>query len=429
MGVSRRTVLGALGLAGLAGCRDRPGTLGSAATDGSATPAPEASGPAPADAPYTGQLTEVLRRGLAPTPENPRHPSYAGAVAWVSVGGVTTARVAVGDALRYTAGPVELAPGKRVAMRTDSVFDLASVTKVYTAILALQLAERGTVDLDAPVSRYLPGFTGAGKAAVTVSMLLTHTSGLPVGPRISGKPDAAARWTAVLATPLVDGAVPGSVYRYSSTGMIVLGRLVEAVTGERLDRVLRANLTDPLGLRDTGYLPAGWLSAPDRAARLAATDARSSRGLLRGVVHDDVCDQLGGVAGHAGIFGTAADLVALGELLLGEGQYRGERLLRPETVRRMLTNANAGKPAVDAERPDRTADHGLGVVLNQPWFMGGLAAPTTFGHTGFTGTSLLVDPRRRLVLVLLTNRAHPNWSWANPDPVRAAVADVLAATT
>ncbi len=91
----------------------------------------------------------------------------------------------------------------------------------------------------------------------------------------------------------------------------------------------------------------------------------------------------------------------------------------------MLTNANKGKPAVDPERPHRTADHGLGVVLNQPWFMGKLAGPRTFGHTGFTGTSMLVNPERGLVFVLLTNRAHPNWSWADPDPARVAAANTI----
>jgi CubicO group peptidase (beta-lactamase class C family) len=92
----------------------------------------------------------------------------------------------------------------------------------------------------------------------------------------------------------------------------------------------------------------------------------------------------------------------------------------------MLRNANTGLPAVDPDRPNRTSDHGLGVVLNQPWFMGRLARPTTFGHTGFTGTSFLVQPDRRRVLVLLTNRAHPNWSWADPDPARVAVANAFA---
>jgi CubicO group peptidase (beta-lactamase class C family) len=161
-------------------------------------------------------------------------------------------------------------------------------------------------------------------------------------------------------------------------------------------------------------------------ARMVATDARSSRGLLRGVVHDDVANNLGGIAGHAGIFSTAADLATIGHLLLNGGSLDGTRILAQETVRQMLTNANSGLPAIDADRPQRSADHGLGVELNQSWFMGGLSTPDTFGHTGFTGTSILVHPPAQLVLVLLTNRAHPNWSWANPDPVRASVASIVA---
>jgi CubicO group peptidase (beta-lactamase class C family) len=247
-----------------------------------------------------------------------------------------------------------------------------------------------------------------------------------LGAALAGRAGGAEGRAAVLRTPLVAGAVPGGAYRYSSVGMLVAAQLVERVTGWPLDAALRAGITRPLGLRDTGFRPRTWLDADDEAARLVATDARSSRGLLRGVVHDDVAYQLGGVAGSAGVFATAADVAALGQALLDGGALRGRRILAAGTVRAMLTNANRGLPAYDPDRPGRPSDHGLGVTLRQPWFMGGLSAAGTFGHTGFTGTSLLVDPRRRLVLALLTNRAHPNWSWADPDPMRAAVADVLA---
>ena len=277
-------------------------------------------------------------------------------------------------------------------MRPDSIFDLASITKVYTAILLLQQVDKGKVELDAPVVEYLPGFTGTGKTAVTVAMLLTHTSGLPVGAKVTGLPDNAARWKAVLATPLVSGATPGGTFRYSSVGLMVAGKIVEKVTGQPLDQALKTDLTGPLGLRDTGFTPNSWLTAGARSTRLVATDARSSRGLLRGTVHDDVANHLGGIAGHAGIFATAADLAAIGQLLLDGGVYQGRRILAEATVRKMLTNANAGKPAVDPERPNRTSAHGLGVVLDQPWFMGRLAAARTFGHTGFAGPSLVVDP-------------------------------------
>lgn len=428
MSVRRRAVLGAgfaAAATALTGCGERA-TAVWAQAGATASPTHHANsglGKAPAakgGVPYASRVTAAVRRYLVPTPENPNHPTYAGAVALVSVNGVTTVHAAVGHALRYGAGPVELPAAERVAMRPDSIFDLASVTKVYTAILALQQVDKGRIDLAAPVVRYLPGFTG--KDTVTAAQLLAHTSGLPVGAKVTGHADDDARRAAVLATPLVSGAVPGRTFRYSSVGLMVIAQLVEKVAGQRLDQALKTGLTGPLGLTDTGFSPLRWA---DRA-RLVATDARSSRGLLRGVVHDDVAHALGGIAGHAGIFSTAADLAVVGQMLLGGGAYRGKRILAEATVRRMLANANPGLPAIDPERPGRSADHGLGVVLNQPWFMGKLSTPQTFGHTGFTGTSLLVHPRRKLVLVLLTNRAHPNWSWANPDPARVRVANTLA---
>ncbi|WP_203700542.1 serine hydrolase domain-containing protein [Asanoa iriomotensis] len=445
MSVSRRTVLGG-GLAAAVGaltaaCADpatpewaqsgggleTPGAGRAGLGKQGSTPAPSAkpSATTAAPKPTDTRMSAALTRFLAPTKENPDHPTYAGAVALVTVGGKVQTEVAVGDALRYKAGPVELAPAQRVKTRTDSIFDLASVTKVYTSILLLQQVDKGKVDLAAPVADYLPGFTGTGKAAVTVEMLLTHTSGLPVGAKVTGLSSNAARRSAVLATPLVSGAVPGKTFRYSSVGLMVAAFLVEQMTGQTLDAALKTQLTGPLGLRDTGFKPLTWLSRADQAARLVATDARTSRGLLRGTVHDDVANIMGGVAGSAGVFSTAADLAVIGNMLLNGGTHGGKRILSANIVKRMLTNANKGKPAIDPERPFRTADHGLGVVLNQPWFMGRLSGSRTFGHTGFTGTSLLVNPDKKLVLVLLTNRAHPNWSWANPDPARVAAANAV----
>ncbi|WP_308042369.1 serine hydrolase domain-containing protein [Micromonospora sp. PLK6-60] len=446
MHLARRTLLGA-GLAAttatLTGCADRParpapgatGPTGGTGVPGrvaasapvaaptSATPTPRAAGPAP----YAQRVTDILTRHLKPTPAHPRHPAYAGAVALAMVDGEITMHTAVGHALRYAAGPRELPARQRVPMRPDSIFDLASLTKVYTAILVLQLVDQGRVELAAPVQAYLPGFSGPGKERVTVAMLLAHTGALPVGAKVRGLSGDAARRAAVLGTPLLPGATPGDAFRYSSVGLMVLAQLVEQLTGTSLDRALRDGLTTPLGLRDTGFRPLTWLSASAKAHRLVATDARTSRGLLRGTVHDDVCALLGGVAGHAGVFATAEEVAVIGQLLLNGGTYQGRRILSSAVVDRMLSNANRGRRAYDPDRPGRPADHGLGVVLNQPWFMGDLAGPATFGHTGFTGTSLLVDPRRKLVLVLLTNRAHPNWSWSDPDPIRVAVADAVAA--
>ncbi|MEV0715047.1 serine hydrolase domain-containing protein [Asanoa sp. NPDC050611] len=440
MSVSRRTVLSG-GLAAAVGaltaaCGEPAAPEWAQSVDGSGraglgkpgagpTSTPDATKAPPRSDAAAARMTTALSRFLKPTKENPDHPTFAGAVALVTVGGKVRTQVALGDAVRYKAGPVELPAAQRVRMRTDSIFDLASVTKVYTSILLLQQVDKGTVDLAAPVAGYLPGFTGTGKDAVTVEMLLTHTSGLPVGAKVTGLSSAAARRAAVLATPLVKGAVPGRTFRYSSVGLMVAAALVEQVTGQSLDAALKSRLTGPLGLRDTGFKPLSWLSRADQAARLVATDARTSRGLLRGTVHDDVANVMGGVAGSAGVFSTAADLAVIGNMLLNGGTHGGKRILSTGIVKRMLTNANKGKPAIDPERPQRTADHGLGVVLGQPWFMGRLSSARTFGHTGFTGTSLVVHPDRKLVLVLLTNRAHPNWSWADPDPARVAAADAV----
>ncbi|HET9517652.1 MAG TPA: serine hydrolase [Actinoplanes sp.] len=440
--LTRRTLLGAglaASTAALTGCAEPASwadTLGDPPASGSPiTPSPAPAGtvsPAPAaattrpPAPYAKQVTDKLKYYLKPTPDNPRHPGYAGAVALVTVDGETTVHTAVGHALRYAAGPRELPASRRVAMRPDSIFDLASLTKIYTSLLVLMLVDQGKVELGAPVVEYLPGFTGTGKRNVTVQMLLTHTSGLPVGVDVRGLPNLAAKRRKILATPLLNGVVPGAAFRYSSTGMLVLEQLVTKLTGKAFDVAVRDGITTPLGLTYTGFKPLDRLSSKDKA-RLVATDARSSRGLLRGVVHDDLCNNLGRVAGSAGLFGTAAEVAAIGQLLLDKGSYRGKRILSERVVATMLTNHNEGKPAYDPARPGRPSAHGLGVVLGQPWFMGKLSGPATFGHTGFTGTSLLVEPRRRLVLVLLTNRAHPNWSWSDPDTHRRAVADIVAA--
>ncbi|MFI5840167.1 serine hydrolase domain-containing protein [Catenuloplanes sp. NPDC051500] len=412
MPVTRRTVLrSGLGAAALtlSGCAEPDATPAMWGTPSSSS-APPLPVPSAAPSVDAAAIEAVLTRQLTPTPQNPQHPGYAGAVAIAWRDGLPLASATVGDALRYRAGPVELPAAERVAMRPDSIFDLASITKVYTAILTLRLVDRGTLDLDVPLSRFLPQFTAPG---VTAAMLLTHTSGLPVSP---------ATPAGFLSTPPV--AAPGTVFRYSGVGPMVLGRLIEKQTGLSLDRALREHVTGPLGLSDTGYTPLSWV---DDRERIAATDARTSRGLLRGEVHDDICDALGGVAGHAGIFATAADVAVIGQLLLDGGTYRGTRILSTEIVARMRTDANEGMPVAAGEHPGRTAAYGLGVVLDQPWFMGGLTSPGTFGHTGFTGTSLLVDPVRRAVVVLLTNRAHPNWNWADPDPYRVDVHDAVAA--
>jgi len=353
----RRSILKA-GLASgtgmLTSCGNRPRSPSPAgwnapSEEPSATSAPS-SGPnaspttSPAPSGYTARLADILTRYLARTTDHPKYPAYAGAVVLTTINGAVTAHRAVGHALRYGPGPVDLGTADRVAMRPDSIFDLASITKVFTALLVLQQAERGRIDLAAPVASHLPEFTGTGKDAVTPAMLLAHTSGLPDAISLSSTPSIAERRAVILRAGLVSGAVPGTVFRYSDLNYMTLALLLEKVTGQPLDALVRTNVTGPLGLRDTGFLPLTWLSSDARATRLVATDAVSRRGLLRGIVHDSNADVLGGVAGHAGMFSTAADLAVVGQMLLNHGQYAGKRLLAEATVKRMLTNANPGLP-------------------------------------------------------------------------------------
>nr|BFE69255.1 hypothetical protein GCM10020092_025560 [Actinoplanes digitatis] len=174
---------------------------------------------------YAARVRNVLTRYLKPTSDNPKHPGYAGAVALVMVDGKKRRCIRLSVTPCATRlSPVELAANKRVAMKPDSIFDLASLTKVYTALLVLQLVDQGKVELDQPLRKYLPEFTGTGKGAITVAMLLAHTSALPVGAKVTGLADNASRWKAVLTTPLVKGGVPGTTFRYSSVGLMVLGR-------------------------------------------------------------------------------------------------------------------------------------------------------------------------------------------------------------
>ncbi|MDO3705153.1 serine hydrolase domain-containing protein [Micromonospora sp. C28SCA-DRY-2] len=375
---------------------------------------------------HVDRMPADLTAYLEPTPDHPGHPTYAGAVVLAAKDGVVVQHAAVGSAVRYSAvGPppglvgVELPADQRLPMRPDTIFDLASVSKLFTTIVVLQQVERGRVELDAPVARYVPEFAAGGKQAVTVRMLLTHTSGLPAFTALwSRYPTPAERFAAALATPLVPGATPGTRYVYSDLGLIALGVLVERVTGRSLADLVRDGVTAPLGMTDTGYNP-----APELRSRIAATEYQpyAGRGMVWGEVHDENAWSLGGVAGHAGVFSTAADLAVLCQTLLNGGEYRGRRILHPDTVRAMLVNYNA-----PLEQAYPESDRGLGFELNKHWYMMGLSSPVGFGHTGFTGTSLVVDPLSHSFVILLSNRVHPDRGWGSNNVARRAVAADLA---
>ena len=356
------------------------------------------------------QMSTDLRSFLGPSPT---HPQYAGGVVLASRHGVVAVHDAAGMALRYADMDTELPPGQQVPMRPDTIFDLASVTKTFTTIAVLQQVEAGRIDLDAPVATYLPAFAQNGKGDVTITHLLTHTAGLPAWlPLYSAYPTPAERLAAVLAVAPI--AEPGETYLYSDLSLITLGMVVEKVTGRTLDDVIADGITGPLRMTDTMFNPPASLKD-----RIAATEAEpwAGRAMIRGEVHDENAWSLGGVAGHAGLFSTAHDLAILARTLLNGGRYGHTRILREDTVREMLVNRNARFPG---------DSHGLGFELDQRWYMDGLSSPVTFGHTGFTGTSIVIDPLSDSFVILLTNRVHPTRDWGSNNPARRAVARDLA---
>ncbi|MFI1163056.1 serine hydrolase domain-containing protein [Streptomyces sp. NPDC020801] len=334
-------------------------------------------------------------------------PWAAGAVVVAGRGPVIAVAEAAGWAVRYasydpeTDRGVELPPAARVPVTVDTPFDLASLTKLFTAVAAVQQIERGTLGIDARVGAYLPEFHAAAAHGVTVRQLLTHTSGLRPELPLYDCPDAAARLAMLRAErPL---GVPGT-YRYSDLNLLVLQHVLERITGRALDVLIRDGITRPLGMTSTCFGPCPGAAATEDQRR---PWAKADRGMLRGEVHDENAWALGGVAGHAGLFSTAPDLAVFCRALLAGGSYGPARILGPDFVDLLLTPP------------------GLGFAVDQPWFMGELAGSGAAGHTGFTGTSLVLDPGTGTFLVLLANTVHPCRRPPDSRP-RAAAASRLA---
>ena len=312
----------------------------------------------------------------------------------ISAGGYPGASVVVG---RKGAAVWEKGFGKLswspVSPSVDAertIYDIASLSKVVGTTTAIMvLYDEKKVDLDAPVFRYLPAFSGGLKDQVTVRELLTHRSGLPAGRdlwRISHSPQEARDF--VLSTQLE--YPPDQAYVYSDLGADVLGMIVESVSGERLDRFLARRVFGPLGMHDTFYRPADSVRY-----RVAPTEMNPPRGYpLRGEVHDENAYALGGIAGHAGLFSTAADLSIFAQMMLNGGTYDGVHIISDSTVALFTHRAGAGHRALGWDTAD--GDYGSGSYLTE----------RAYGHTGYTGTSIWIDPDREMFVVLLTNRVH-----------------------
>ena len=285
------------------------------------------------------------------------------------------------------------------AVTPATVFDAASLTKIVaTAPSVMLLAEDGRIDLDAPLVRYLPECAGQGRDPITVRHLLTHTSGLPAGlpatPAWHGLPRALE-----LACSRTPTDAPGTAFRYSDVNYILLGELVRRISGQPLDRFARQRIFTPLGMRDTGFLP---LAALERA-RIAPTQRLAAEGqrLLQGEVHDPTARRMDGVSGSAGMFTTAHDLARYARMLLAGGELDGVRVLSRDSVR-LMTTVQSG--------PDILAQRGMGMDIASPFARprGKLFPLGSYGHTGFTGCILWIDPASGTFYVLLSNRVYPD---------------------
>jgi CubicO group peptidase (beta-lactamase class C family) len=292
----------------------------------------------------------------------------------------------------------------------NTLWDIASLTKVVGMTTAMmQLVESGKVLLDAPAHRYLPEWQGRNKERVTVRHLLTHSSGLPAFIQMwkfTSTADSARQL--VLNAPL--DTVPGARMVYSDLGAILLGMIVERVSGETLDGYLAKHVFTPLKMFDTRYRPGA-----DVLARVAPTEKDPWRGRhLRGEVHDENAFLLGGVSAHAGLFSSANDLARFARAMLNGGTLDGARIVRPETIRDFTRAQNIllSHRALGWETPNGT--NSAGRKLRRP----------AFGHTGFTGTSIWIDPSNDLFIVLLTNRVNPSRENSRIGPVRTAIADL-----
>ncbi|MES2596117.1 MAG: exo-beta-N-acetylmuramidase NamZ domain-containing protein [Verrucomicrobiota bacterium] len=324
-------------------------------------------------------MDELIAKAVAK--KNPN-----GAVVWLEHRGQTQTLVKGARALV----PV------REEMTADTIFDAASLTKVVATLPSVMiLADQGKIDIEAPVSRYLKEFVGEGRELICVRHLLTHTSGLKPGiprePMWTGYADGIRR-----ATSSVPEGPPDSFFRYSDVNFILLGEVVQRVSGKKLDVFAQDMVFKPLKMTSTRFTPpADWRS------RIAPTERDELGQMLRGVVHDPTSRRMGGVTGHAGLFTTAADLARYARMILGKGQLDGARVLKAETIQKMQTVQTA--PTVFERR-------GFGWDIDSAYSRprGEVFPIGSVGHTGFTGTSLWIEPASQSFVIFLSSRLHPD---------------------
>ena len=303
---------------------------------------------------------------------------------------------------------------RREVMTLDTLFDVASLTKVMaTAPSIMILVEEGKVSLTDPVSKYLPRFEQHGKDAINLLQLLTHYSGLR--PDLDLDEPWEGYETAIeLAFQEKPISPPGEQFIYSDINYIILAEIVREVSGQTLNEFSAERIFSPLGMTKTRFLP-----PPQIRDQIAPTDFRDGQ-LLRGIVHDPSTARMGGVAGHAGVFSTVEDTAIFAQMILNGGHYNGVRILAPLSVMQMTT----------PQSPVGATDwRGLGFDIRTPYSgpRGDLFPVGSFGHTGFTGTSLWIDPFSEVFVILFTNRVHPDGK-GSVIALRKRVASVVAAS-
>jgi uncharacterized protein YbbC (DUF1343 family)/CubicO group peptidase (beta-lactamase class C family) len=331
----------------------------------------------PLDPAKLGEIDGAIEKAI----EEHRLP---GAVVWVEHGG---------EIYWKAYGNRSLVPSVETMTR-DTIFDAASLTKVLAGTPAIMLlVERGKVNLDAPVSTYIPEYAGE-MGRITVRELLTHTSGMP--PDVSTKPKWEGEETAIQkAAAMKLDATPGTKFRYSDINFFTVGEIVARVSGMPLNKFCAREIYRPLKMNDTGFLPPA-----AKIPRIAPTEMTDGV-MLRGAVHDPTARLMGGVAGHAGLFTTAPDMARFARMMLNLGELDGKRIFKPETVK-LMTSVQTPSGMEDRRGLGWDIDSGFSSPRGQHFPRG------SYGHTGFTGTAFWIDPFSKTFFIFLSNRVHPD---------------------
>ncbi len=356
--------------------------------------------------PFSARLREILTEVDVVMERGLQEYAFPGATLWIGWRGETVHSAAYGKTADQIYGQ-----HKPVPTTTRTLYDLASLTKVVATTTAImQLIEQGKLLLDDRICTYLPQFgCDAQKEAISVRHVLTHTSGLPGPCRLYRDYHGPAQiFSGICQQALV--FPPGTRHLYNDLGFILLGEVVRAITSLNLDDYTRSHIFEPLGMHDTLFKPDDSLKS-----RIAPTEYVEWRGgLVHGVVHDENAWEMEGIAGHAGLFSTAEDLARFCTMLLQPGTT-SPTILQPATIAHMTS--------IQQSDPDES--FGLGWVIAAPYFMGNLASEQTFGHTGFTGTSLLIDKTHQLAIVFLSNCICPQRG-IDLNPYRRGIANAFA---